>query len=69
MAPTVELFLDGDWVDISTDVRVDPGPVITFGIKNEAGLADPAQCDLVVNNRDGRYSPRNPAGPYYGHLT
>lgn len=69
MAPTVELFLDGDWVDITADVRVDPGPVINFGIKNEAGLADPAQCELVVNNRDGRYSPRNPAGPYYGHLT
>jgi hypothetical protein len=65
----VEMFVDGGWVDITDDVRTDPGLTITFGIPNEAGLADPAQCNLTVNNRDGRYSPRNPAGPYYGHLT
>ena len=65
----VELFLDGDWVDITPDVRVDPGLTITFGVPNESATADPSTCTLTVNNRDGKYSPRNPAGPYYGHLT
>lgn len=67
--PVVELLLDGSWVDITGDVRVDPGITITFGVPNESAIADPSTCNLTVNNRDGKYSPRNTAGPYYGHLT
>jgi hypothetical protein len=69
MAPTVELFINNAWVDITTYVRVDPGLTITFGIPNESATADPATCNLTVNNRDGRFSPRNASGPYYPYLT
>jgi hypothetical protein len=65
----VEMFLGGAWVDISTDVRMDAGVNITFGVQSESATADPATCNLTVNNRDGKYSPRNAAGPYYGQLT
>lgn len=67
-ALTVELLLNGSWVNITTDVRVDPPLVITFGVQAESSTADPSTCQMSWNNKDGRYSPRNAAGPYYGHL-
>lgn len=68
--PTVlaELRINGAWVDISADVRVDPAIVITHGVSSPTGTADPATCTMAWNNRSGQYSPRNPAGPYYGFL-
>lgn len=69
VTPTIELFLDGAWVDITADVRLEAGITITFGVQAESGTADPASCALSVNNKDGKYSPRNAAGPYYGHLS
>lgn len=64
----VELYLNSVWTDISAYVRADPGIQIQFGVRGEAGTADPAQCDLVVNNFDGRFTPKNAEGPYYGYL-
>lgn len=65
---TVELYLGGSWTDITSYVRLNPGLDITYGIQNESGVSDPASCTLVVNNRDGRFSPRNTSGAYYGDL-
>lgn len=65
---TVELYIDGAWVDITTYVRTHAGVVIRHGAGSEAGTADPAECRLTVNNTDGRFTPGNPTGPYYGFI-
>ncbi|HZO69386.1 MAG TPA: hypothetical protein VFB74_30710 [Kribbellaceae bacterium] len=65
----VELFIDATWVDITTDVRFSPAPVfIDRGKTNEASHTQPTGCQIVLNNRAGKYSPRNPVGPYYGKI-
>ncbi|WP_067470025.1 hypothetical protein [Actinomadura macra] len=64
----VELKLGDTWVDIKAAGHVfteDP-ITITRGRQDEGARADPATCTLTIDNRDGRYSPRNPLGPYYG---
>ncbi|MEU9839746.1 hypothetical protein AB0C69_11050 [Actinomadura sp. NPDC048032] len=64
----VELKLGGTWVDIKTLGHVytrDP-ITITRGRQDEGSRSDPATCSMTINNKDGRYSPRNPNGPYYG---
>ncbi|WP_017602213.1 hypothetical protein [Nocardiopsis lucentensis] len=63
-----EIQLDGVWTDISTDVRDTDDVVITRGRSDWAGRTDPATMTLRLNNRDGRYSPRNPNSPYFGVL-
>lgn len=63
----VELWL-GEWVDITADVYL-PGLItITGGRANEAARVSPGRCRFRLRNIDGRYSPRNAAGPYYGLL-
>lgn len=65
---TTEILLGGEWVDISSDVRAEEAVRITRGRADEAGTADPSKLKLRLNNRHGRYSPRNPLSPYYGQL-
>ena len=60
-----EIFVGGSWVDITHDVRYDPQ------VDSERGRADESQrtrsrIGFAVDNSDGRYSPRNPTGLYYG---
>jgi hypothetical protein len=65
----VELFLNGSWTDITSYVMTRDGNekvVITRGRSSEGASTDPASCQFQLNNRDGRFSPRNPVGPYYG---
>lgn len=69
LTPLVELYLGGDWVDITTDVRVDAGIAIQRGRQDEQGGRGPGVLTLAVNNQTGNYSPRNPEGAYYGLLT
>lgn len=63
-----EIYLSGEWVDITPDLRVSDGVTITRGRADEAATADPSTCQLTINNRHGRYSPHNPLSPYYGQL-
>lgn len=69
---TVELWVNGQWVDITAGgyvmVRDDSGQIrITSGIQGgEGSQTDRAQGALQLKNLDGRFSPRNPSGPYYG---
>ncbi|SEB43647.1 Carbohydrate binding domain-containing protein [Amycolatopsis tolypomycina] len=65
---TVEAFALGGWIDIFPDVQVAEKTdiVITRGRPNESGDPPPQTCTLRLNNRDGKYSPRNPMSPYYG---
>ncbi len=65
----VELLIDGVWTDITAYVMVrdDNGSIsITRGMRDEGSQTDHATLQLTLNNRDGRFSPRNPVGTYYG---
>jgi hypothetical protein len=65
----VELFVSGAWVDITAYVMVrdESGNIaVTRGRRDEGSTSEQATCTLTLNNRDGRWSPRNPTGVYYG---
>jgi hypothetical protein len=68
---TVEMLVAGSWVDITgyTLVRDSSGQVsITKGVRDEGSQTEAGTCALELDNRDGRFSPRNPTGPYYGSI-
>lgn len=71
VAVTVELLINATWTDISSYVRVveGGGVDISFGVQRENGIADPSECRFTVDNRDGRFTPKNTAGAYYPYLT
>lgn len=67
----VELFINGAWVDITAGgyvmVRDDGGQIsISRGIRAEGSQTDAATSGVQLKNPDGRFSPRNPSGVYYG---
>ncbi|MER6603906.1 hypothetical protein [Streptomyces parvus] len=61
-----EFQIGGTWTNVTGDVRESEPIVIERGAKSEASKPGPSKCTLKLNNRDGRYSPRNPLSPYYG---
>ncbi|QKN87603.1 hypothetical protein QEN63_gp18 [Streptomyces phage Vondra] len=63
-----ELLLGGTWTDITKDVYTREPISITHGTASEGAQPDPASCSLLLNNKHGRYSPRNPLSPYYGQI-
>lgn len=66
----VDLYLAGVWVDLTSGGYVytrDP-VAISVGAPNEGQDADSCRCTVTINNRDGRFSPRNPRSPYFGLL-
>ncbi len=65
---TVELFLFGAWIDISPYVYYHDKIKIGRGKPNETSRIQPQTGTMTINNRDGRFSPRNPTGPYYGQI-
>src|SRR6267154_1886131 len=66
----VELLIDGGWQDITPLVMVRESGNISIrrGMSSEGANPDPGQCTLQLNNRDGRFSPNNPVGLYYGKI-
>lgn len=62
----VEMDIAGVWGDITPYVYARDGVSISRGSPNESTTVDPASCSFTLNNRDGRFSPRNPTGAYYG---
>lgn len=66
--PKVEIQLLGDttWTDITSYVYERDGIKISRGVPSENQLSQPQTLNLTLNNRSGRFSPRNPTGPYYG---
>ncbi|MBW5420264.1 hypothetical protein GKQ77_01595 [Streptomyces sp. BG9H] len=62
----VEIRTGTVWTDITADVKTADPITHARGIRNSGTAADPATCPLKIDNRDGRYSPRNPMSPYYG---
>jgi hypothetical protein len=61
-------FINGDWRDVSTDVRAANGISYTRGRKAEDNATPPQRCSFDLDNRNGTWSDRNPLGAYYGHL-
>lgn len=66
--PRIEIFVDEAWIDISPDVRYADKVVTTGGRPDESARVQTNTCKFTLNNRDGRYSPRNPLSPYYGKI-
>lgn len=64
----VELNIGGVWTDITSDVYLRNPISITTGRADEASEVDSSKCALTLNNRGGKYSPRNPRSPYFGSL-
>lgn len=64
----VELYLNGVWTNISEigKVRYANGVQIVRGRSDIGVLVQPTTCNLTLDNRDGRFSPRNPNGAYNG---
>lgn len=61
-----ELQIGGVWTDVTSDVYTRDPITITRGSADESSTTEPSSCSLTLNNRLGRYSPRNPMSPYYG---
>lgn len=65
---TVEMQIGGVWTNITSKVRTEEGITIRRGRADEASSQEASTCLLTLDNRDGRFSPRNPSGPYYGQI-
>ncbi|WP_411118981.1 hypothetical protein [Streptomyces sp. 058-1L] len=61
-----EFQIGGTWTDVSGDVRESEPITIERGAKSESAKAGPSKCTLKLNNRHGKFSPRNPMSPHYG---
>lgn len=73
LEPIVEMNVGGVWTDITADVRLNSadsggGIEITRGVPNEGNSTEPTQLNFVLNNREGKYSPKNPLSPNFGKL-
>lgn len=64
----VELYLGGGWVNITPYVRYEQRVRITRGRSDEGRDTERGTCQLTLDNTDGRFSPRNPLGAYYGQI-
>lgn len=64
----VELLLGGTWTDITSFVYTRQPVTIDRGRPDEGSRTDPGRLEFTVNNRDGRFSPRNPRGAWFGLL-
>jgi len=64
--PIVEMYVGGAWTDISQYVYYRDMITISRGRPDETSTIQPQTCTLTLNNRDGRFNPLNPLGPWYG---
>jgi hypothetical protein len=64
----VELYINGAWVDVTGYVRIADGIQIRRGRQDWSAQPTYATCDLTLDNRDGRFTPRNASGAYYPYL-
>ncbi|CAM5346277.1 hypothetical protein [Streptomyces aurantiogriseus] len=68
----VEIWVNGEWVDITSYVLVrdNSGRItITSGIRGgEGSETQAATAELQLENPDGRFTPRNPSGVWYGSI-
>ncbi|GAA5056481.1 hypothetical protein [Streptomyces similanensis] len=63
-----ELKLGDTWQDITSDLYTRDPITHTRGRPYKSNAADPAVCSATLRNVDGRYTPKNAEGPWYGQL-
>jgi hypothetical protein len=56
----------GSWLNITSDVRLDDKVTIARGRSDFQSQAGPQRLSFKLNNRTGKYSPRNPMSTLYG---
>jgi hypothetical protein len=61
---TIEFALDGDWVDITTDVYLRDRIKITRGRQDEGARVDPGSCTFTLSNEGGRFCKGDPPFGY-----
>lgn len=64
----VEAFLGGKWVDISQYVYQRSVMTVARGRTSETDRVQPSSLRLILDNRTGNFSPRNPNSPYFGQF-
>lgn len=67
----VGLFIDDAWVDAVTvgdGVRENDRITVTRGSSDWAPSVDPTRAGFTFDNSDGRWSPDNASGPYFGQF-
>lgn len=67
-----EMFLGGQWRDVSTSVRQTPAVVFTYGGKDESPKTSPSRCTFELDDGPGKgngdFNPSNPVGQWFGKL-
>ncbi|MGW0495040.1 hypothetical protein ACWD0Z_06255 [Streptomyces sp. NPDC003007] len=61
-----ELQIGGVWVDATGQILKRQALTHTRGRQDQGARVDPSELRPLLNNTDGRFSPDNPMGPYYG---
>lgn len=64
--PILEMWLGGQWRDLSSDVRQKPGYRIAYGAKDESTAPSPALARFTLDDTAHNYSPHDPRGIYFG---
>jgi hypothetical protein len=64
----IVVVYDAAWTDISAYVYQRDTVTAQRGRPNEASTMSPAAATLTLNNRDARFTTRNPLGAYYPNL-
>lgn len=64
MPESVQLFLDGQWVDITEDTRDGVGSF--KGRQDESARTSPGEMRFLIEDPAGRYNPANPRSDLYG---
>lgn len=64
----VQAFIGGAWVDVTPYVYERAPIVVTRGGTGERQLTNPSKLNLTFDNRDRRFSPRDPSGAYFRQI-
>lgn len=64
----LELFYDGQWNNRTSDLRVTSDVTMSRGLTAEGSRAAPSAADMLLDNRHGDYSRRNPTSALYGKI-
>jgi hypothetical protein len=63
-----ELQIGGVWVDATGQILQRQSLVHSRGRQDQGARVDPSALRPLLDNTDGRFSPDNPMGPYYGQF-